>query len=135
MGPPADNGEVGDWLPPKPPVHFPGPRPLGEPPRPPAPPEPSSPLAIAGIALGAVSLLLLVFSFGAAFFAAALVSLMGLGAGRRATGRQARMAVRVAAIGLALAFVAGVVWMILDANGVSPQDLQDALQGRLRRHR
>src|SRR3954447_15485217 len=133
---------MGDWLPPKPPTHFTGAvpqRPLGEPQRPaPEPDPPSSPLAISGIALASGSLLLLLFSLGAMFFASALLALGGLSAGRHAGRRiaagvpgrpsQARAAITLAGVGLALAFVAGIVWMILDANGVSPEDLQKTLE-------
>jgi glycerol uptake facilitator-like aquaporin len=102
---------------------------MGERQRPaPPPPEPPRPLAVTGVALGAVSLLLLVFSLGAAFFGSAVLALLGMAAGRRS---HARVAVTVGIVGLALAFVAGVAWMILDANGVSPADLESAL----RRHR
>jgi len=104
----------------------------------PEPRQPSSPLAVTGIASGAVGLLLLLFSAGISFPFSIALSLIGfvLGTSARkrieagAPGRagQARAAVIVAAIGLGLAAVAAVVWMVLSANGITPSDLQESLQ-------
>jgi hypothetical protein len=146
------------WLPPRPPPHWPAPSPRRAPSRPstesPTPPttpaprqprQPSSPVALAGIASGSAGLLLLVFSAGISFpftIGLSLVALMlGTVARRRleagAPGRpgQARAAVVVGAVGLGLAAVAAVVWMILAANGITPQDLQDSLQREAERLR
>jgi hypothetical protein len=122
------------------------PRPPGAWPRDPAQAaEPSSPAAVLSIGVSAVAILLLVLSLGLAFFISGLLSAGGLLAAVRlrrriragAPGResQARAAVVVASIGLGLAFAAGVAWIILSASGVSPQDLQDALQREVERRR
>jgi hypothetical protein len=41
----------------------------------------------------------------------------------------------VAAVGLGLSGIAALVWLILASNGITPQDLQDALQREAERLR
>jgi hypothetical protein len=106
----ADNARVGDWLPPEPRRHFTGARPLGVPQRPVPAPARSSPLGLLAVALGAGSLLLLLFSAGLAFFPAAVLALAGLGAGTRA---RRRAAIRLSGLSLGLSFVAGLLWLIV----------------------
>jgi hypothetical protein len=138
------------WLPPRAPAHHVSdvapPRAQGTWPRDPARPvEPSTPAAVFAIAIGAASILLLALSAGVAFFVCLILSSGGLmigsrlraaiRAGRPGRESQARAAVVVAWIGLALAIVAGITWIVLSANGVSPQDLQDALEREVERRR
>ena len=138
------------WLPPRAPTHHVSdvapPRPSGSWPRDPnRPAEPSSAAAVFAIALGASSILLLVVSVGVAFAASMLLSAVSLwvatrlrhaiAAGRPGRESQAKAAVNVALIGLGLAVVAGITWIALSANGVTPQDLQDALEREVERRR
>jgi hypothetical protein len=138
------------WLPPRAPTHHVSeaapPRPPGSWPREPSRPlEPSSPAAVFAIALGVSSILLLALSLGLAFFGSVLLSAIALmvgtrlrqaiRAGRPGRESQAKAAVIVAWVGLGLAVVAGVTWIALSASGVSPQDLQDALEREVERRR
>ena len=139
------------WLPPKAPTQHtspPGPpRPQGTWPRDPGRPlEPSSPAAVFAIGLGVASLVLLVLSLGLAFFGSMVLSAIALLTGNRLLqairagarpGRvsQARAAVIVAWIGLGFAVVAGITWIVLSANGVTPQELQEALEREVERQR
>ena len=85
------------------------------------------------------------FSIGVGFFFSLLMSALALALGHRvrqviaATGHgrpgQARAALVVGAVGFALAVVAGIVWVILQANGFTPQDLQHELEQRLQQRR
>ncbi len=97
------------------------------------------------IVLGALSMLLLLLSFGLAWPLSMVMSALALSLGTRlrhaiAAGRpgresQARAAVTVAWISGGLAVVAGITWIVLAANGVSPQDLQETLERELERQR
>jgi hypothetical protein len=148
--PPQEAATAPGWTAPRAPVHHTGtgapPRQPGAWPRDPAQAaQPSSPAAVISIAMSSVAILLLLLSLGLAFFISGLLSASALMSGVRvrkriragAPGRdsQARAAVTVASVGLGLAFVAGLVWIILSASGVSPQDVQDALQRELERRR
>jgi hypothetical protein len=107
--------------------------------------QPSSPTAIAGIACGAAGLLLLIFSLGVSFPISIAFFLLGYLFGNQARRRlregepgrpgQARAAIVLAGIGLALAAVAAITWAILAANGITPQDLQDWLERETERLR
>ena len=88
---------------------------------------------------------MLLFSVGVAFLVSLLLSASALFVGARAkeaiqAGRpgrlgQARAAMTVGKIGFGLAILAGVVWLVLVANDVTPQDLQDALEKAVRNRR
>jgi hypothetical protein len=125
------------------------------PPRPSAPAErptfvahrtesgPSSALAVTGTAIGAVSILLLLASFGVGYPYSLMFSTIALGCGllarkqiaERGDGRagQARAALWVAGIGLVLALIAMVVWLSLQASGYTPEDFLDWMRERLER--
>ena len=104
-----------------------------------------SSLAITGTAVGSVSILLLVLTIGVAYQLCILLSLMGLGFGivarkqiaERGEGRagQARAAIWVAGIGLAMAVIAMIVWLSLDASGYAPEDLEQWLRDQLEEQR
>ncbi len=129
----ADEHQV--WLPPQAPTHPPDtalPRAPGAMPRPARPAVPSSPGSVAGVGLGSASVLVTLFSVGTSFALSAAFAAAALHLGRR-TGRRA--AVVLGAAGLALACVAGVTWMVLAANGITPQDLQSSLLRALERAR
>jgi uncharacterized membrane protein len=97
------------------------------------------------IGLAVASILLLLVSVGVAFFGSMVLSAIALltatrlrhaiQAGRPGRESQARTAVILAWVGLGLAVVAGIVWIILAASGVTPQDLQDTLERQLERQR
>jgi hypothetical protein len=139
------------WLPPQAPsAHAPSPppapRPAGSwPPEPAKPAEPSTPAAVFAIGLGVASILLLVLSVGVGFFGSLVMSAVALlvatrlrhaiQAGRPGRESQARTAVVLAWVGLGLAVIAGITWIILAASGVTPQDLQDTLERQLERQR
>lgn len=147
------------WLPPRPPGEarppaWPPPsgppaksRPQWTPGAPYAPVQrpPSSPVAVAGIVVGAAGMLVLLLSAGVGYPLAGVMALLAIGLGVRAQGRiragtpgrpgQARTAIVVGAIGLGLALAAAVVWLVLSANGTTPQDLQQALERELERQR
>src|SRR3954453_12750363 len=138
------------WLPPQAPAphvsETPPPRATGTWPRDPAQPvEPSTPAAVFAIAIGASSILLLALTAGLAFFISMVLSAgslligsrlrLAIRAGRPGRESQARAAVTVGWIGLGLAIVAAVTWIALSAGGVSPQDLQDALEREVGRRR
>ena len=149
--PDPDHQLPSGWLPPKAPSRHTAPSPPSSPqgawPRDPAKPrEPSSPAAVFAISLGVASLLLLVLSLGLAFFGSVVLSAVALMIANRLLhairlgarpGResQAKAAVIVAWIGLGFAVVAGITWIVLSANGVSPQDLQEALEREVERQR
>lgn len=152
------------WLPPRPPgppdpspaARAPAPAPPAgpSPEGPPAQPQPqrprpdgrAAPLEFAAVAAGAISLLLLLFSLGLFFLYCALLSLGALfggravrrrdaAAGREPSGR-ARAAIVLAWVGIGLSVLAAVVWLSLDAAGISPNDVQrelEQLEDRLRR--
>ncbi len=129
----ADEHQV--WLPPRAPAHPPDtalPRAPGAMPRRQRPAVPTSPGAVAGVGLGAASVLVTLFSLGASFAFSAVFAAGALYLGRR-TGRRAAVVLGVA--GLALACVAGVTWMLLAAHGITPQDLQGSLTRALDRAR
>ena len=145
----ADDPLPSGWLPPRAPAHPTSPEaptgPRGDwPPRPPrpgresAPQPPSSPLAVSSIALGAAAILLLVFTAGVSYGLSLALAVVAFALARQAQRRaqrggtvrprQARAAVRLAAIALGLAGLAALTWAVLAANGITPQDLQDWLQ-------
>lgn len=145
------------WLPPKPATdgslppaqHASGAH--AEPPRPtfvqgrPAAKDgaPSSPLAVSAIVLSAIGLVLLVLSVGVAWGLSSILSLLALSlaltarrrmrAGQPAREGQLRVAMIIAIVGLVLAAIAAAVWLGLESNGITPQDLQDWLQRELER--
>jgi hypothetical protein len=138
------------WLPPRAPTHHVSdvapPRPQGTWPRDPSRRvEPSSPAAVFAIALGVASILLLALSAGVAFpisiVLSALAGLMAnslrdaIRAGRPGRESQAQAALMVARLGFGLAVVAMVAWIALWVAGVSPSDLQDALEREVERRR
>jgi hypothetical protein len=106
---------------------------------------PSSGLALSGTAVGAISLLLLMLSFGIGWQLCGLLSLTGLMLGMHARRRikatgvgrpgQAKAAIWVGVIGISLAIVAAIVWYGLDASGFSPDDLRQWLEDRLEEQR
>jgi hypothetical protein len=145
---------VAEWLPPRPPEFpdadaQPPPR-APEPPAPAPPPrapvrrpprtvaQPSSPLALGGLSAASVGVILLVLTAGLSYWFSLVLGLVGLVMGRRAQRRiaaggpgrpgQARAAVIMGLVGIGLAGVAAVVWIILSANGVTPGDLIRALR-------
>jgi hypothetical protein len=144
-------GADGGWSTPHAPAHPTSPaappRPPGEWPRPPStrPDQPSSPLAVGAIAVAAVGLVLLVLSAGASYFYTILLSLFALALGRHAKRRlaagepgrpgQARAAIVLASVGLALAGVAALVWIVLSFYDITPRDLQETLEREAERLR
>ena len=138
------------WLPPKapaqhtPPSAPPAPGPAW-PREPSKPTEPSSPAAVFAISLGVASILLTALSLGLAFFGSIVLSAIALmiagrlrqaiRAGRPGRESQARAGMIVAWIGLGLGIVAGVVWIVLAASGVTPQEVQEMLEREVERQR
>jgi hypothetical protein len=138
------------WLPPRAPAHPTSPEapqrtrgawppPAGRPPAPRLEPEPpSSPLLVAAIVISVAAVVLLVVSAGLSFLVSIVLGLVGFLMARQGQRRaqagqairpgQARAAVLTSAIALGLAGLAALVWIVLSANGISPSDLQDALQ-------
>jgi hypothetical protein len=106
---------------------------------------PRSPLALAGTIVGAIALLLLFMSIGVAFAVTGVMSIVAILLGmlarqqirERGEGRsgQARAAIWVGGIGLALALAAFITWTALDASGFTPEDLQRWLEERLEEQR
>jgi hypothetical protein len=104
-----------------------------------------NPLAISGTIVGSISILLLVFSFGVGWSVCGAFSFVGLMLGRLARqqimqkgeGRagQARAAIWVGGIGLALSLVAAITWLALEANGITNEDLRDWLERQLEAQR
>src|SRR4051794_14167550 len=156
----ADEPLPNGWLPPRPPAHLPPPTPRPGPATrrgdwPPVPPQdrgpsrpsqpPSSPVALAGIVASASGLLLLVLSAGISFAFTIGLALIGLLFGSQAKRRleageplrasQVRAAMVLARVVLGLAALAAVVWMVLAANGITPSDLEQALERTARRMR
>jgi hypothetical protein len=82
--------------------------------------SPSRPAEVAALGLGAASVLVTLFSAGAAFLFGAVFALMGMYLGHR-FGR--RGAVLLAWVGLGFALVAGVAWMVLASQGITPADI------------
>jgi hypothetical protein len=141
----ADDAETplpSGWLPPRPgtPEQAPPPRPPDAWPREPAQSvEPSSRAVVFAIGIGVFSLLVLLMSLGRAFYGSLLLSAVALvvstrlrqailAGGRPGRESQARAAVIVAWIGVALAILAGIMWVVLWANGVTFEDVQDAIE-------
>jgi hypothetical protein len=140
--PEAPQRPMGEWPPPA--RDRPGQRPPSLPP--PGPQPPSSPLAVAAIAVSSCAVVLLVVTAGVSYAISLVLGLIGFTLSRQAQRRaklgqpmrpgQARAAVLASAIALGLAGVAALVWIVLAANGITPSDLQEALQreaDRLRR--
>jgi hypothetical protein len=106
---------------------------------------PSSATAIAGTAVGSISLLLLFLSVGLGYPLCGLMSLIALMLGVRAHRRikagapgrpgQAKAAMWVGGIGILLAIAAAIIWAGLDASGFSPDDLRQWLEDRLEEQR
>lgn len=150
-GRPERPGGAGGWAQPHAPAHPTSPaappRGQGEWPRPVdrRPAEPSSPLAVGAIAVGAAGLLLLVLSAGASYTITIGLSLLALLLGRQARKRldagepgrpgQARAAIVVAAVGIGLAGLAALVWIVLSFYDITPSDLQDWLEREAERLR
>ena len=150
-GPVTEDREIRPgWLPPKAPTAAPSPpaggqRPVFVPARRVVEEGPSSPLAVMAVVMSALSLVLLILSVGVAWGVSSLLSLVALGlaltarqrvrAGLPGRERQTRNALVVASVGLVLAAVSAAVWLGLESNGITPQDLQDWLQRELERRR
>lgn len=106
---------------------------------------PRSPLAMAGTIVGAIAILLLVLTVGVGYFICGVFSsiavLLGLLARQqiqqRGHGRagQARAAIWVGGIGMALSVIAAITWIALEANGFAPTELRDWLEERLEQER
>ncbi len=138
----------GGWLPPKPPAHptspaapqrvrgtWPPPEPRGRP----VPPGPSSRTAVSGIVCAIAAIALLALSAGVWFPVTITLSLIALLLGTTAQKRiaagtpgrpgQAKLAVRLARVGLGLAALAAITWGVLAfAFDYTPTDLQEALK-------
>jgi hypothetical protein len=139
------------WLPPRAPAHPTSPeappRAPGNWPPPPSPSRgpqpPSSPLAVSAIAVGAAAILLLVFTAGVSYAISLVLALFAyllarqaqrrLRAGEPGRAGQARAALVIAAVALGLAGLAALVWGILAANGITPEDLRDTLEREAQR--
>lgn len=103
-----------------------------------APTGPSSPMAIVAIVMGSLSIALIIFTLGLAFTLSIVLAGIALGMGlqvqrrvrRGAPGRpgQARAAVIVASIALALGVIAAIVWVGLESAGFTPEDLEQWLR-------
>jgi hypothetical protein len=119
-----------DFLPPDPyeeqaPAPQPAARPAFLPPNATIPPpggQRQNGRATAALGFGAGGLGLLAFSFGALFFLTIPASIagwiLGVQAKRRPVGRdQANIAVIIGIVGVILGVIAGVVWIVLAANG------------------
>jgi hypothetical protein len=157
----ADEPLPSGWLPPRPPAAPADPPPTAAPaPAPPArgawpppprgdtrqapaPRAPSSPPAVAGITSSASGLLLLLMTAGVSFAFTIALALAGLLFASQAQRRlaagvpgrpgQVRTAVVLARVTLALAALAAIVWMVLAANGITPSDLEQALERQAQR--
>ena len=139
------------WLPPKAPSMADAGRPAAPQrpvfvsARPRAAAGPSSPLALTGIVMSAISLVFLVISIGVAWGVCTLLALMGMAfaltarqrvrAGLPGRESQVRTAIVFSSVALALSAVAAAVWLGLESNGITPQDLQDWLERELERRR
>ncbi len=145
----ADDPRYSGWLPPRPPggqapaapdrAASPGPpRAPGPGPYRPVQRPPSSPSAVLSIVVGATAVALLLLSAGTAFFLGGLLGVaaggLGLSARRRLQAgqpgrpRQIRVALIIAGVAVSLALVAAVTWTVLEANGITRTDLQQALE-------
>lgn len=141
------------WLPPRPPAHptseqAPA-RPPGEWPRQPAGPAsdqpPSSPVAVSAIGLSAAAILLLVFTAGVSYAISLTFGVVGFVLARRAQRLQragaplrpgqVRAALVAASVAIGLAGLAALVWAILATQGITPTDLQEALERQAERLR
>lgn len=104
---------------------------------------PTSPLAVTAIVMSSISLALLVVSVGVGWGICSLLSVVSLGlaltarqrlrAGQPGREGQVRTAVLLSVVGLVLAATAAAVWLGLESNGVTPQDLQNWLERQLER--
>lgn len=106
---------------------------------------PASPFALTAIVLSSISLLLVVISIGVGWYLSVPLSVLALGLAmlnraqirRGATYResQARTAFVFSILALVFAFIAAAVWLGLESNGITPQDLQDWLERETERLR
>ena len=109
------------------------------------PAQPSSPFAVIAIVMSVLSLVMLVLSVGVAWGVSSLLSLVALGLALSARQRlraglpgresQVRTAFVFALVGLVFAAVAAAIWLGLQSNGITPQDLQDWLERELEQRR
>lgn len=104
---------------------------------------PSSPFAVSAIVTATLSLVLNVLTVGVGWGVCSLLSIAALAAALTARGRlqagqpgrpgQVRSAFILAVVSLVLAAVAAAIWLGLQSNGITPQDLQDWLERELER--